>query len=69
METSDKTLSDAGRAMGSVRSARKTAAARINGKLGGRPRNHPAPEPAQPRQAQTAQRGTLPLLIVPRKES
>jgi len=49
------TLTDAARAMGSVRSTRKAAASRANGKLGGRPATkkpapavQPAPEPQRP---------------------
>ena len=51
METPNQALSDAARAMGRVRSRRKTEAARANGKLGGRPRNKPAPA-LEPEQAQ-----------------
>lgn len=74
-------LSEAARAMGHARSARKTAAAQINGRLGGRPRKKLAdvaatapatPEPAQSpeplfdRPTAPAPRPRSPILIVPR---
>ena len=66
METPNNPLSDAARAMGRVRSKRKAEAARANGKLGGRPRNNPAPEQAQPEPQQETAPGKLPLLLVSR---
>jgi hypothetical protein len=57
-------IQEAASLMGQVRSARKAAASRANGKLGGRPRND-APQPAPPVEA-TPQG---PMLIIPRGEN
>jgi hypothetical protein len=52
-----------GKLGGKSTSPAKQQASRANGKLGGRPRNNPAPEPAQ-----TQPGTTLPLLLTaPRK--
>jgi DNA invertase Pin-like site-specific DNA recombinase len=53
-------ISEAARALGSIRTAKKAAASRENGKLGGRPRKDAQHPEVEQRQA--------PVLIIPRTE-
>lgn len=64
----NQTISDAARAMGRAKSARKAAASRENGKLGGRPRRTEENKPTAPVPViQPCQHGAVLLLTIPKE--